>query len=186
MKRIFYLKANREKWHDKLDKSNNNQDWLLAIKNPSYKEGILFSATHKIRDYFEHAQKGDMVILHSTHTVKTRNGEELVSRPKFVPQPRIVGISIINSSMYFDEEYKEDMISVDVKNMHVLPRPVHLKELELKSNPILNTAEPFRSGTNRFVMTSLNDGEYIELKKNILKKNPESKNAIENLEKMRI
>src|SRR3989338_5790102 len=170
-KRFFYLKANRQKWKDELNKKNNNLDWALVKNNKEYKDGILFSAKNRKRDYFEQIMPGDIVVLHSTHISSSKKKAD--EGQNFVPRPRIIGLSKISEGLHYDERYKDDKICIDVENMAIFGKPLEIKELNLPSNKILKEAEPFRKGTNRCPLTELKANEYQELKKLILSKNPD-------------
>ncbi len=183
MKRIFYLKANRKEWNDKFNEKNKNLDWTLIKNRPTYEGGVLYSARHKKRDYFELVKPGDLVILHSTHIHSSRkNKEGTIDRQEFIPKPRIVGISKIKKRLYYDDRYKDYVINIDVKNMILFNKHIEIRELDIIHNNLLKNAEPFKVGSNRFGLTELKKEEYEIIMDKIINKNPELKNKIKQLE----
>ena len=182
-KRYWYIKANRQKWKDKHNSENNNLDWGLIRNNDEYSDGVLFSASHMIRDYFEQMQPDDIVVLHSTHKANTKyNPKEYDTEKKFVPAARIVGISTVNEALHYEDRYDDEMISVNTKDMVYFRKSIPLKEI--KKNELLCKAEPFndRGGKSRFTLTELEKEEYEELKEIILEENPDAEEKLEELE----
>jgi len=182
-KRYWYIKANRKEWNKDKENSNiRNLDWALIVNHPDYEEGVYFDANKMIRDYFEQAQEGDIVILHSTHKQNTRYSKEDNIDKKFVPSPRIVGISTISKGLNDNNEDEIDAIDISVEFMSIFRKPVLVKNIDFENNDILRYAEPFKKGTNRFTLTELEEEQYEELKRIIIKENPDAEEDFEALE----
>ncbi len=170
-KKIFYIKANREKWYDEKYPELENLDWGLIQDNEHYEEGVLFSANKMIKEYFEQAREGDIILLHSTHNLNLNTK----SKRKFVPDGRIVGVGLIKESIH--PELGRDGFWISIQPKIIFSKQIRIRELDLNELG-LNEIEPFKKGTNRFALTKLSEEEFNKLCELIINKNPEINDAL--------
>lgn len=169
---VWYLKANPRKWHDNLY-NWHNKDWREAKSHKGYYGRVLYPCDRKDKRYFEAAEKGDLVLLHSS--------EERLSPKKYRIRPRLVGVGQITKPKHQDA----DRVNLGDKNYYVQVTIRHLfKEdiplFEIKSLSGLENAEPFRKWTFRYALTKLSPSEFRSIRQLILKKDPSAAKIFKN------
>lgn len=150
--------------------------WDWRSKKPG--ESIRFSADTKKGQYWREAAKDDIVVCHSTQKL----------RKKHSYFPQITAIGVI--SLPYRWEYAKDLLSESGDTLHdgyyvKITKKIDVRSPlqigELTENKLLEEAEPFKPGTNRFTITKLEKYQYLEIKRLILEKNPDLGKKFANL-----
>ncbi|MBI2542232.1 hypothetical protein HYV80_05985 [Candidatus Woesearchaeota archaeon] len=167
MKKYFYIKVNLEEW-ERENKKYCDWDFL------DDEEIEDFFTYHKNTNCWLEADVGDILICHSSYMNMGSSKD-----PKFVPRPRITAISVIAQRKHVSKNSGEEVVTIRKKIS--LPRPILKREIE--DNPIIKNSKPHKPGTSRCTINEIKDVEYKEFIKEILKKNPNLKHKVEELEK---